>query len=70
LSKVARRVGSRIRELRRQKGLTQEGLGVLARIDAKHVQTLEYGRTNPTLATLMSVAEALDVEIGDLFVPG
>jgi len=58
----------RVRELRRRKGLTQEGLGVLARIDAKHVQTLEYGRTNPTLATLISIAEALDVEVGALFV--
>lgn len=47
--------------------MTQEELGDLAEIDPKHIQELEHGRTNPTLATLVAVAKGLRVGIEQLF---
>jgi transcriptional regulator with XRE-family HTH domain len=67
LHRAAREVGARIRELRAERGLTQEELGLHAGIDSKHVQQIEYGHANATLATLTSIAEALEVPLRALF---
>jgi XRE family transcriptional regulator, regulator of sulfur utilization len=69
LNRTAREVGARVYELRTEHGLTQEELGVRAGIDSKHVQKLEHGHANATLATLASVAEALQVPLRALLDP-
>ena len=38
-----------------------------AQLDSKHWQDIENGRTNPTVASLVGVARALGVKLGDLF---
>jgi transcriptional regulator with XRE-family HTH domain len=62
-----REVGARVHDLRVEHGLTQEELGLHAGIDSKHVQKIEYGQANATLATLAAVAEALKVPLRALF---
>ncbi len=47
--------------------MTQEHAAATAQLDAKHWQAIEYGRTNPTVATLVAVSRALGVGLGDLF---
>jgi transcriptional regulator with XRE-family HTH domain len=64
---VLRRLGRRIRELRLERALTQEALAGAARIDPKHLQAIESGTTNTTVATLDGIARGLRVEIRDLF---
>ena len=61
------RLGRRIRELRRQKQLSQEQAAERAKLDPKHWQDLETGRTNPTLATLVGISRALGVRLAELF---
>lgn len=61
------RLGKRIRELRASANLTQERAADAAKLDHKHWQDIESGRTNPTVATLVGVARALGVELRDLF---
>jgi transcriptional regulator with XRE-family HTH domain len=61
------RLGARIRELRVQGGLTQEQVAELARLDAKHMQAIEMGRENVTMATLVAISKALGVKLADLF---
>lgn len=61
------RLGRRIRELRVAKQLTQEQAAERAKLDPKHWQDLETGRTNPTLATLVGISRALGVKLSDLF---
>lgn len=56
-----------MRELRLDGELTQEQAAERARLDTKHWQDIEGGKTNPTLATLVGIAKALDVPIADLF---
>ena len=68
--KALRALGIRLRALRQERGLTQEGVADLARLDGKHVQAIEAGRVNVTVATLVGLSKSLDVEIGRLFAEG
>jgi transcriptional regulator with XRE-family HTH domain len=36
-------------------------------IEPAHVRRIEAGRTNPSLATLLSIADALSTDLADLF---
>ncbi len=54
--------GEQIRRARILKKITQEDAAERARIDYKRWQALEEGRANPTLKTLMRVAEALETD--------
>jgi transcriptional regulator with XRE-family HTH domain len=63
------RLGKRVRELRLGRELTQERAAELAKLDGKHWQDIEGARTNPTVATLVGVARALEVTLADLFQP-
>jgi transcriptional regulator with XRE-family HTH domain len=60
-------LGSRIKELRKSKGLSQNELSEKVGIDSKHLSRIEVGRGYPSLDTLDKAAKALDVEIRDFF---
>ncbi|WP_434922444.1 helix-turn-helix domain-containing protein [Glutamicibacter sp. PAEs-4] len=57
---------SRIAQLRRIKGWTQERLAAESGITVRTVQRLEAGN-DASLETISQVAKALDVPVGDLF---
>jgi XRE family transcriptional regulator, regulator of sulfur utilization len=59
---VARRFGSVLRELRQQRGLTQETLAELADLDRTYPGLLERGLRTPTLAVVLRLANALGTE--------
>lgn len=68
-------LGRRIRQLRKDRALTQETLAHRAGITKNQVQLLEAGRgsaredgpsSNPRATTLFGLAEALDVPASDL----
>ena len=63
------RVGARIRELRKEKGLTQEALGEKGGFHFSYVGQVERGEKNVALLNLAKIAEALDVDISQLFTP-
>ena len=60
-------MGTRIRELRRSGGFTQEKLGEKAGLNYKFIGELERGQVNVSLDSLAKIAEALMVKVGDLF---
>lgn len=60
-------LGSRIKELRRNKGLSQDQLSEEIGIDPKHLSRIEMGKSFPYMETLESIAKALQVELKDLF---
>lgn len=63
-----KRLGEKIRKLRKSRDLTQEQLAELANIDPKTVIELEAGkRANPTLQTLNKLARALKTSLENLF---
>lgn len=57
---------SRIAELRRDKGWTQERLANESGITVRTIQRLEAGN-DASLETISLVAKALDVQVGELF---
>lgn len=62
-------IGSRIQELRRAAGETQETVAERVNMLTPNYARLEQGRVNPTVETLLRVADALGVELAELFVP-
>lgn len=66
-NEVLIKLGERIIELRKDKGLKQIELAVKLGIEDSALRRIESGRTNPTTKTLLSVARELDVTILDLF---
>ena len=57
----------RIRELRLERGFTQEMLATKAGLGEKYLQNLEAGRrTNPGIAVLNQIANALQVPVAEL----
>ena len=56
-----------MRALRLSRELTQEEAAEIAKLDEKHWQDIEGARTNPTVATLVGIARALDVTLAELF---
>lgn len=54
---------------RRAQRLTVEGAAFQAEIAPRHWSKIEAGESNPTVYTLVRVAFALGLAIGDLFVP-
>ena len=60
-------LGSRIKELRKRKGFTQEQLSEKMEINSKYLSSIERGNENPTLNTLIKLSEALEVDSGEIF---
>ena len=60
-------IGLRIKELRRSKNLSQETLSEKVGISSKYLSSIERGKENPTLDTLIRVSMSLNVELSDLF---
>ena len=59
--------GRTIRGIRRLKRLTQGKLSKRAGKAAVYISAVETGRVNPTLDTILCLAEALEVEPADIF---
>ncbi len=58
--------GKVLRRLRRQRGLTQEQLGLEADLRRTYVSLLELGRQQPSFTTILKLATALGERPGTL----
>ena len=71
LEDAAERIGRRIREIRNERSLTQKQLAERAGVfdvgELERGRKVKGGTTNPRLETLCRIANALDVEIDELF---
>lgn len=65
--KIYEKIGSRIVEARKAKGMSQEKLASESGVDRSHMGFIEQGRRRPTVSTLHRVAQALGVKLEDLF---
>ncbi len=62
-----KKLGLKIKELRKRKGLTQEELAELIQMEQNSISVMESGRNFPTLGTLEKIAKVLDVNLSDFF---
>jgi transcriptional regulator with XRE-family HTH domain len=59
--------GSRVRELRQAKGISQEGLADKAGLDRTYISSIERGKRNISLENIERLAKALKVGVRDFF---
>jgi transcriptional regulator with XRE-family HTH domain len=62
-----KRLGTRVRALRTQNGLSQEALADLAGVGRSYMSGIERGVRNCSTLHLVRLAKALRVRVGDLF---
>lgn len=60
-------IGKRIRDLRKQKGLSQEELGWKAKLHFTYIGAIERGEKNCSIITLEKIAKGLEIDIKNLF---
>lgn len=64
---IQKRFGARVRELRRNKGLSQEELALACGLDRTYVGSVERGERNISLVNIHVLALALRVPVKVLF---
>jgi len=67
---VLKSFGERVREIRALKGLSQEELARLAKIDRTYIGGIERGERNAGIKNVWRIADALDIPAADLFRDG
>lgn len=60
------KLGNNLRQIRKSKNLSQEELANKADIQRSQVARIERGEINPTITTLVIIAEVLDIEVQSL----
>lgn len=61
------KVGSRIRELRKEAAVSQEKLALIAGIDRTYLASVENGKRNISIINLEKIANALNCSLADFF---
>lgn len=62
-----KKLGKRLRELRKTAGLSQEELGFKAGIHRTYIGAIERGEQNVSVDNIHKLAKALTVSAGELF---
>ncbi|HSX05414.1 MAG TPA: helix-turn-helix transcriptional regulator [Candidatus Saccharimonadales bacterium] len=65
-TKLLKAFGKRLAEVRKSKGLTQEGLAERADVTALTIAYIEQGRQWPRISTLHAIAKSLGVSKAEL----
>jgi XRE family transcriptional regulator, regulator of sulfur utilization len=63
LTNAGKRFGDAVRGFRLDKGITQQKLADDVGVDLSYLGEIERGRQNPSLAIIVSIANALDVTV-------
>lgn len=64
---IQRSFGDRVRELRKQRQLSQETLALACDLDRTYIGGVERGERNISIVNIYKIAEALGVEARELF---
>lgn len=60
-------LGNNIRQIRREKDLSQEALAEFADINVTFLGKIERGQANPTIETLLKISRAFEMPLTKLF---
>jgi len=66
-AEIQKQFGQRLRELRKQRGFSQESLALASGLDRTYIGGVERGERNISLINIHKIAQALRVEVRDLF---
>ncbi len=63
----SKKLGERIRLLRKEQNLSQERLGELSNIHTNHIGAIERGEKNVTIESLAKITNGLGITLEELF---
>jgi transcriptional regulator with XRE-family HTH domain len=66
-AQIQKAFGERVRELRKKRGLSQEGLALACDLDRTYIGGVERGERNISIVNIHKIAEALGVSKRELF---
>lgn len=66
---VRQRLAANVKRLRRKTGLSQENFANEHGIDRTYISGIERGIRNPTIIVVERIAQALKVDVKELFEP-
>ena len=64
---ITEKIGNRIRELRKQTGLSQEKFAAKIGMDRTYFASVELGKRNISIVNLEKIADGLDISLAELF---
>ncbi len=59
-------IGQRIRDIREQKGISQQDLAAGCNFEKSNMSRIEAGRSNFTIGTLVKICQVLKIKLSDL----
>ncbi len=65
--KITEKIGLRIKELRTEKGFSQQELSYRSDIDRTYITQVENGKRNISINNIEKIAKALNVSLKELF---
>lgn len=64
---IKKKFGEKVKQLRLERGLSQEGLANEANLDRTYIPGIEKGERNVSITVIEKLAIALKVSVKDLF---
>lgn len=64
---ILKRISDNIKRLRFELDISQEDLADMSKMDRTYIGNIERCETNPTVLKLKKVAEALKIDVSELF---
>ncbi len=64
---ITEKIGKRIRELRKETGLSQEKFAAKIGMDRTYYASVELGRRNISIINLEKIAQGLGMSLADMF---
>ena len=64
---IKKEFGSRIQELRKQRGLSQEKFALLIDMDRTYYASVESGKRNISIENINKIAKGLNITLEELF---
>ena len=61
------KIGLRLKELRNEKGLSQEKFSFVCELDRTYIASIEQGKRNVSVANIEKIAKGLDMSVYEFF---
>lgn len=65
---IIKKLGLTIKDLRQQKGLSQEKFSLSIDMDRTYLASVEAGKRNISLLNIQKIANGLNISLSDLFI--
>ena len=64
---IKKKIGLRLRELRKQTGLSQEKFAFECELDRTYIASIEQGKRNVSMVNIEKFSKALNISVSDFF---